>query len=116
MGKTPKRPKVPELWGWSEFLRASERTDSGLRWMRDQRYTKEFPEPVAELAQGPIFLAEECRWFIAEHPPTDVGYPVDVDVARLRALRAQGRTAKQIATELGVSPATVYRRLKEHDG
>lgn len=111
MARRPRRPDV-ELWGWSEFMQAAERTDTGLRWMRDTY--DDFPVPLAELNMGPVYLADECRLFLDSHPKTSVGEAIpDGKVARIFALHNKGVSVKKIAEQVGVSEPTVYRRLAE---
>lgn len=111
MPRKPKRPDV-ELWGWWEFLQAAERTDAGLRWMRDSY--EDFPVPLAELNQGPVYLAEECRLFLDAHQKSTIGEAIPVNVvSRIYALRDRDVPVRRIAEQLGISEATVYRRLAQ---
>ena len=38
---------------------------------------------------------------------------IELDMGKVKALRAAGRTVEWIADDMKVSPATIYKRLKE---
>lgn len=110
-GREPPRPFI-ELWGWAEFLEASGRTDAGLRYMAGAY--KDFPRPLAELRQGPVFWATECRDFLAVHKKAPRGRPIEDELLRrMYAMAEAGVPPLVIARETGISKATVYRRLAE---
>lgn len=101
------RPGLPMLWGWAEFLRASERTDNALRYLRDS--APDFPVPAATVEQGPLFIRAECEAFLIDHPRQDRPALTDGEIQRLVAMLGQGIPVRQIADQLAVSPQTVYR-------
>ena len=40
---------------------------------------------------------------------------IEIDMGKVKALRAAGRTVEWIADDMKVSPATIYKRLKEEE-
>ena len=57
------------------------------------------------------YLAEKCK----DKPAPEPKKPkkIDIDMGKVKALRDAGRTVEWIADDMGVSPATIYNRLKQ---
>jgi hypothetical protein len=106
------REGFEELWGWAEFMAAADRSDFALRYLRD-RYADTWPEPVAVLGQGPIFLAEEARTFLEAHPKSNRGGIDPDDVKRIFTLADADVSVADIAEVIGISQQTVYNRLRK---
>ena len=53
---------------------------------------------------------------IQEPPAKKSNKKIELDMGKVKALRAAGRTVEWIADDMKVSPATIYNRLKEEGG
>ena len=104
------RDDAPELWGWAEVLDAAERTDFAMRYLRAQ-YADEFPVPYTVLAVTPVYVADEIREFLKNHPRTHVGGLADADVERLYKLVDQGLSYEAVGEAIGCSTKTVQRYM-----
>lgn len=106
------REGFEELWGWAEFMTEANRSDFALRYLRE-RYADEWPEPVAVLGQGPIYLADEARAFLDAHPKSNRGGIDPDDVTRIFTLADANVSVADIAEVIGISQQTVYNRLRK---
>lgn len=61
-----------------------------------------------EVIQGPMADPEP-----EPEKPKKSNKKMELDMGKVKALRAAGRTVEWIADDMKVSPATIYKRLKE---
>jgi DNA-binding CsgD family transcriptional regulator len=106
------RKDWPELWGWSEMLEASGRKDFSLRYLRTT-YPDRWPVPVAVLASGPVYSAEECRAFLTAHEKQRRSPLTDKQIERIYALADAEASVDDIAIIVECSTASVYNHLKK---
>jgi hypothetical protein len=100
------REGFPELMGWAELVRISDRTNTSVRGMRAT--WKDFPTPVAVLSTTPVYLAEEVRAFFAAHPR--IRTRVDADMIRqIQGLADGGTSQRSIAAALEINVNTVNK-------
>lgn len=110
------RPGFAALYGWAEFMMITDRSDSALRHLRTA-FPDEFPEPIAVLSFGPVYLAGECQAFALAHPKKQVRKQLsDNDVRRIKLLASRDVGAADIAEVVGCTTVTVYRTLKRARG
>lgn len=128
------RDGYPELWGQSEIADYADAVAKELKYPiitadgrripthRPRTWLKlpGFPEVLADLAMGPVYLAEEVAPWVDQHLRKD-----KVRRGRTRALDPALRTAIELdrgamsearaAAKHGVSSATVHRVWKRMD-
>lgn len=63
-----------------------------------------------EVIQGPMAVPEP-----EPEKPKKSNKKIELDMGKVKALRAAGRTVEWIADDMKVSPATIYKRLKEEN-
>lgn len=61
-----------------------------------------------EVIQGPMADPEP-----EPEKPKKSNKKIELDMGKVKALRAAGRSVEWIADDMRVSPATIYKRLKE---
>lgn len=121
------RDGFPELWGVQEIAdygeRIAEEHDDPVgrdrrrvSRQRAQDWTerKGFPEPVAKLAMGPVWLAEEAAPKIEAIMEAARTGPSSTELspqtrAAILALKDGPRGVGDVADEFGVNRSTVYR-------
>lgn len=104
-----RREGFPELMGWRELVAASGgRHESSVRQMRASD-PDAFPEPVAVLAQYPIWLGEEVREYFAERPRSVVVSVTPEMHEQILAWRSAGKTQRQTAELMGLGLSTVAK-------
>jgi hypothetical protein len=105
------RKDFPELMGWAEVVRISDRTDTTVRALRGA-FPKEFPVPVAVLTTTPVYLADEVREFFANHPR--IRTRIDDDMIRqIQGLADGGTSQRAIAAALEINVNTVNKYVNQ---
>ncbi len=107
-----RREGWPQLWGWADFVTASNRTDYALRYLRSE-FADEFPEPVVVLGATPVYLADEARKFLDDHPKTHKAGLTSRQIKRIYELSDDGVGTTDIASALGIAGVTVRRYLAD---
>ena len=104
-----RREDWPELMGWKEILTCSGRDNHRVRIIRDQ-YPTSFPQPVAVLSSGPVYLGAEVKKFFDSLPK--IQRVTDEDVIHIHELRAQNMSVSEISLLTGISETTIRKYLR----
>ena len=91
---------------------------SAYRWPGNVRELRNNLEQAFVLGEGPVLRLDELAPELSERPEPPEAKPLTLrDLQReqlVEAIRATGGRRDQLAERLGISRATLYRRLKEH--
>lgn len=94
------------------FRAVSDLIAESYEWLADEENKDKAIQYVLGLNDMARYLAEKCP---DKPAPQQEKRPkkIDIDMGKVKALRKAGRTVDWIADDMGVSPATIYSRLKE---
>lgn len=95
--------KFPEVMGLTEAIAVSGRVATSA--MSHYKDLPDYPQPIAELACGPVYLGDEVRAFWARHPITK-RLTVE-EKNRIKKLALEPSDDAAIAEMFGVKPLAI---------